>query len=263
MRPILLCILFIFGLSTAANAQQLKEITNSIGMKLVLIHAGSFTMGSPIEEVGRNEIEKQHEVTISKSFYLCAFEVTQEQYEKVMGNNPSHFKGHQLPVEMVTFDNAVSFCEKLSELQEEKAAGRVYRLPTEAEWEYACRATSTTMYFFGDTADELGDYAWFGKFPGETHPVGEKKSNRWGLYDIYGNVFEWCQDRDSASSSGLVTDPFGPSKNQRIARGGEWSSQECRSATRVFPPKNTESAGIGFRVVLNRLVKLQELTPTK
>ncbi len=155
MRPLLLCIVLVCGSAIPAGAQQLKEITNSIGMKLVLIHAGSFTMGSPKSEIGRQEDETPHEVTISNSYYLGAFEVTQGQYEKVIGENPSQFKDLKNPVENVNWDKAISYCKRLSEMPEEKAANRVYRLPTEAEWEYACRATSSTAYSFGDREGEL------------------------------------------------------------------------------------------------------------
>ncbi len=149
MRPVLLCILLVCGLTTPASAQQQKSITNSIGMKLVLIHAGSFTMGSPESEPGRQTNESLHKVTISKSYYLGAYEVTQGEYAKVMGKTPSFFKGNQLPVELVNWDDAVSFCKQLSELPDEKGAGRVYRLPAEAEWEYACRAGGKTAFSLG------------------------------------------------------------------------------------------------------------------
>ena len=186
MRSVLLCFLLV-GWSSPIFGQHQKMFTNSIGMKLVLIHAGSFTMGAPIEEVGRRDNESSHEVTISKSYYLGAYEVTLGQYEKVMGGNPSKFKGGQLPVETVSWDDAVSFCQKLSAIQDEKAAGREYRLPTEAEWEYACRATSTTSFCFGDSSESHEEYAWFGEGLGsETHPMGEKAANRWGLYDMHG-----------------------------------------------------------------------------
>ena len=175
MRIVLLCTLLLAGVSSPAFGQQLKEITNSIGMKLVLIHAGSFTMGSPEGEVGRTEDETAHEVTISKSYYLGIYEVTQGEYEKVMGNNPSKYKGAKNPVEMVSWDDAVSFCKKLSDKAEEKAASREYRLPTEAEWEYACRAGSKSAYCFGDKTISLQEYAWLSKKTEEiihptTHP---------------------------------------------------------------------------------------------
>ena len=161
MRAVLLCFLLLTGWSPTVFGQQPKAITNSIGMKLVLIHAGSFTMGSSLDEVGRLANETPHEVTFSRSYYLGVFEVTQEQYEKVIGERPSVFIGIQLLVNQISREDAVSFCKKLSDLPEEKAAGREYRLPTEAEWEYACRATSPTAYCFGDSAESLGEYAWF------------------------------------------------------------------------------------------------------
>ena len=236
-----------------------ESITNSIGMKLVLIHPGSFTMGSPKEKLAD---ETPHEVTISKSYHLGAYEVTQDQYEKVMGANPSQFKGAKNPVEMVSWDNAVSFCKKLSELPDEKAAGREYRLPTEAEWEYACRAGSTTSYGFGDTAESLGEYAWFKENAGnETHPVGEKKPNRWGLYDMHGDVWEWCQDVYEPYPSGAVTDPQGPnSGSYRVIRGGGWNlgAAVCRSAFRItFVPADRANY-LGFRVALIPTAKQPE-----
>ena len=135
-------------------------VTNSIGMKLRLIPAGEFMMGSPATEKDRDDDETQHRVTITKTFYLGVTEVTQEQYQKVMGKNPSHFKGPQNPVETVSWDDAVEFCRKLSAMPAEKTAGHVYRLPTEAEWEYACRAGTTTAYGFGDDRSGLGVYGW-------------------------------------------------------------------------------------------------------
>ncbi len=240
----------------------LESITNSIGMKLLLIHAGTFTMGSPIEEMGRNEGETPHLVTLSKGYYLGAFEVTQEQYGEVIGNNPSAFKGAQKAVEMVSWNDAVSFCKKLSELPEEKAAGREYRLPTESEWEYACRADSTTTYSFGETAESLGEYAWFGEGPeGKTHKVGLKKPNRWGLYDMHGNVGEWCNDRSSKYSTVDATDPQGPSEGEfRIFRGDSFFGDEndCRSAQRSAQTATSPGLDIGFRVALSLPAKQPE-----
>jgi formylglycine-generating enzyme required for sulfatase activity len=186
---ILLSSLVIFGmiqLGCQVRAQSPKEITNSIGVKLVLIPKGIFTMGSPESEKGHDESETQHEVTISKDYYLGVTEVTQGQYEKVMGTNPSYFQKREIrksdssmyPVEQVSWEDAVEFCKKLSDLPEEKNAGRVYRLPTEAEWEYACRAGSKSAYSFGESSKSLGDYAWFNRNSNsQTHPVGEKKAN--------------------------------------------------------------------------------------
>jgi len=165
-------------------------ITNSIGMKLTLIPAGEFMMGSPDSDSKARSIEKpQHRVRITKPFYLGVTEVTQGQYGKVMGKNPSryHELGPDAPVESVSWTDAQEFFRKLSESAEEKMAGRRYRLPTEAEWEYACRAGSAGKYFYGDNAKHLGDYAWYrSNFAGKTHQVGQKKPNGWGLYDMIG-----------------------------------------------------------------------------
>ncbi len=260
MRPVLLSILLVFGSAIPASAQQLKEITNSIGVKLVLIHRGSFTMGSPVSEEGRNEDETPHEVTISKSYYLGAFEVTLGQYEKVMGENSTFLlplKGDRglYPVTSIKWDDSVLFCRKLSELTNEKAVGRQYRLPTEAEWEYACRAHSTTAYCFGDSTESLEEYAWFGEGQaGRTHPVGEKKANRWGLYDMHGNICEWCQDWYGAYPSNEATDPYGPSEgSSRVVRGGNWlfGDGHCRSAHRYGGDPSTRISRSGFRVAMS------------
>ena len=263
MRPLVLSVFLLLGSPAVSIAQQAKAITNSIGMKLELIHAGSFAMGSSNDEVGRQKNETLHEVTIRKSFYLGVFEVTQGQYEKVMRKNPSRFRGSQLPVEYVSWDDAVSFCAKLSEIPEEKAAGRLYRLPTEAEWEYACRASSTTSYCFGDNAELLREYAWFGEgIGGKTHPVGVKKANRWGLHDMHGNVWEWCQDMFAAYPSDEAIDPRGPKEgSDRVNRGGAWvlDAAACRSAHRYA--NNSTSRGFefgGFRAAMSLPTALTE-----
>jgi formylglycine-generating enzyme required for sulfatase activity len=246
-----------------AKAQAPKEITNSIGMKLVLIPKGTFMMGSPASEQGRDDDETQHEVTISEDYYLGVFEVTQGQYEKVMGTNPSYFPKRVIgksdssmyPVEKVSWEDAVEFCKKLSDLPEEKKAGRVYRLPTEAEWEYACRAGSKSAYSFGADSTSLGDYAWFGENSGnQTHPVGEKKANAWGLYDMHGNVWEWCSDCWGKYPKGSVSDPSGPSEGSyRVNRGGCWGigAADCRSANRSWLDPSIRNYGYGFRVALS------------
>jgi formylglycine-generating enzyme required for sulfatase activity len=181
------------------------DLGKGVTMKLVLIRPGKFIMGSPDSEEGRKADEgPQHEVAISKSFYMGLTEVTQVQYEAVMGTNPSEFKGPTNPVENVTWDNAVEFCRKLSE-----KTGKAVRLPTEAEWEYACRAGSKTRYSFGDSDSALGNYVWYGaNSGGKLHPVGQKKPNAYGLYDMHGNVFEWCADWYDSYPSGASTDPY-------------------------------------------------------
>jgi len=246
----------------AVMAQSEKEITNRIGMKLVLIPKGTFQMGSPESEEGRYEDEVQHEVTLTKDFYLGVTEVTQAQYQKVMGENPSCFGGDNVqgdssnhPVEQVSWEDAVEFCNKLSALPEEKAAGRVYRLPTEAEWEYACRAGSKSAYSFGDERDSLDGNAWFYENGhGKTHPVGQKKPNAWGLYDIHGNVWELCSDWYGEYPKGAVSDPVGPREGwYRVRRGGSWglAAARCRSASRIREHASRLFGNCGFRVALS------------
>jgi formylglycine-generating enzyme required for sulfatase activity len=231
-------------------------MTNSIGMKLTLVPPGEFLMGSPNSEQDRSDGELQHRVRMTKPFYLGVYEVTQWEYERVMGASPSHFKesGNSAPVEMVSWDEAQEFCRKLSALPAEQAAGWVYRLPTEAEWEYACRAGSTSRFCFGDSDDGLDAYAWFGNnSDSKTHPVGLKKPNAWGLYDMHGNVWEWCADwYDSgyyvASPS---SDPQGPSSgSDRVSRGGGWLYRpgDCRSSYRDGFSPGIRSFDLGFRV---------------
>jgi len=187
------------------------------------IHAGTFKMES-------------NEVKMDQDFYLGKYPVTQQQWEAVMGNNPSNFKGGSLPVETVSWDDAQIFIHKLNQLSGKK----LYRLPTEAEWEYACRAGTTSEYYFGDDASQLGEYAWFGGNSGQTtHPVGQKKPNEWGLYDMAGNVWEWT---DSWYDS---------SRSYRVLRGGGWysHSEDCRSAFRSDGGPGGRNGSIGFRLV--------------
>jgi formylglycine-generating enzyme required for sulfatase activity len=159
------------------------------------------------------------------------------------------------PVEQVSWEDAVEFCKKLSDLPEEKAAGRVYRLPTEAEWEYACRAGSKTAYSFGESSESLGDYTYFqGNSNGQTHPVGEKKANAWGLHDMHGNVWEWCSDWYGEYPKGAVSDPVGPREGScRVLRGGSWygGAALCRSAYRYWLIPSYRLDDFGFRVALS------------
>jgi formylglycine-generating enzyme required for sulfatase activity len=251
-----------------SSAQPPKEITNSIGMKLVLIPKGTFMMGSPESEEGRKENETQHEVTISKDYYLGVYEVTQAQYEKVIGKNPSHFQGAivgnqnaDLPVEQVSWDDAVEFCKKLSELPEEKKAGRVYRLPTEAQWEYACRAGSKTAYSFDDEEGLLLEHGWFNRNSSDRiHTVGLLEPNAWGLYDMHGNVWEWCSDWYGDYPKGALSDPTGPKEGYfRVNRGGSWGNEAafCRSADRYRGLPSYRFDYLGFRVALSPSTKPQ------
>ena len=194
-------------------------------------------------------------MTLTRPFYMGVYEVTQHQYERVMRKNPSHFKGPQNPVENISWDDAVTFCLTLSALPEEKAAGRVYRLPTEAEWEYACRAGTTTAYSFGDNESELEQYAWFDRNSNNsTYPVGQKKANPWGLYDMHGNVREWCRDLYDVYPSGAITDPQGPSQgSSRMYRGGSldsWAAY-CRSAYRFTDGPSHWGYHLGVRLALS------------
>ena len=261
-KSLIVLSVLIGGGANLCEAQPPKEIVNSIGIKLVLIPKGTFMMGSPASEQGRDDDETQHEVTISEDYYLGVFEVTQAQYEKVIGTNPSYFQrakvadqNADLPVESVSWDDAVEFCKRLSDLPEEKKAGRVYRLPTEAEWEFACRAGSTTAYSFGASSKSLGDYAWFGENSGrQTHPVGEKKANAWGLYDMHGNVWELCSDWYGEYPKGAVSDPSGPNEgSDRVIRGGGWfnGAANFRSAFRISFVPSLRYDILGFRVALS------------
>ncbi|MFN6412227.1 MAG: formylglycine-generating enzyme family protein [Planctomycetota bacterium] len=250
------------SLAEYLQAQQPKEITNSIGMKLMLIPKGTFMMGSPESEECRDKDENQHEVTISKDYYLGVYEVTQAQYEKVMGRNPSYFQGAivgnenaDLPVDRVSWEDAVEFCKKLSDLPEEKKAGRVYRLPTEAEWEYACRAGSKTAYSFDDQEGLLPEYGWFERnSSNRTHTVGLLEPNAWGLYDLHGNVWEWCSDRHGEYPKGAVSDPTGPCEgSNRVIRSGGWYGEAalCRSALRRGHVPSIRLNSHGFRLALS------------
>jgi formylglycine-generating enzyme required for sulfatase activity len=234
------------------------EIENSIGIKLAFIPAGEFQMGSPDSDSGVLDSEKpQHTVRITKPLYMGVTEVTQEQYERMMGSNPSRFKGAQLPVENVSWEEAVEFSRKLSELPAERSAGRVYRFPTEAEWEYACRAGSKTRYYFGDDSSMLAEHAWFdSNSDSKTHPVGTKKPNAWGLYDMYGNVGEWCSDWYDGGyyANSPVDDPLGPTAGSyRVNRGGGWLSRAgfCRSAYRYRFSPGSRSGILGFRLAFS------------
>ncbi len=247
----------------SSRSQADNGITNSLGMKLVPIAKGEFQMGSGVQEEGYRFKEPRHEVTLTRDYYLGAFEVTQAQYSKLMGNNPSYFQGDLVenvdssnhPVDRVSWEDAVEFCKRLSALPEERAAGRVYRLPTEAEWEYACRSDSNAPFGFGglELAD---DYGWFtSNSKGKSHPVGKKDRNAWGLHDMHGNVKEWCSDWADDYPEGAVSDPTGPKEGySRMIRGGSWLTPAVlgKSGDRAFHfPPETRSDYVGFRVALS------------
>jgi formylglycine-generating enzyme required for sulfatase activity len=228
------------------------HVVENIGIELAQIPAGSFTMGSPTSETARNDHETQHRVTISQPFWLGKYEVTQGQWESVMGSDPSKFRaaGKDAPVEMVSREDALAFCAKLNAgAASNRPKGYSYCLPTEAQWEYACRAGTTGTY-----AGDLDDMAWYERNSGKrTHPVGQKQANAWGLYDIHGNVWEWCWDWSGDYPTGSVSDPVGANSGRgRVFRGGSWggSAGDCRSAFRGWLDPGFRSGILGFRLCL-------------
>ncbi len=263
----------------AAGEPPSRALTNSIGMKLTFIPAGTFRMGSPADEPERADDEGQHEVEVSRPFYLGTHEVTQRQFMRLMGSvvkrgaifNEGRGGGPEHPMENVTWHHAVEFCAALSALADEKAAGRRYRLPTEAEWEYACRAGTSSPFHFGKAlssrqANFNGGFPLGGKELGpylrKTAPVGSHKPNAWGLFDMHGNVAEWCADFYDKDSyrSGPRKDPRGPEKGvvstdygdfYRVVRGGCWldEARACRSACRARAMPHEPYRLVGFRVV--------------
>ena len=231
-----------------APASSLATRRNSIGMELVRIPAGEFMMGSDSD---RPDEKPLHQVVISKPFYLGKYEVTQAQWQEIMGANPSHFKGDpNRPVERVSWTMVQEFISKLNA----REGHSLYRLPTEAEWEYAARAGSTTKYYFGDDDALLGQYAWYNKNDkGATHPVGQLKPNAWGLYDMMGNVWEWVQDWRGPYIAGQQVDPQGPpTGNARGYRGGGWGYPHirCRVAFRSYDSPNYVYGTHGFRLAM-------------
>jgi formylglycine-generating enzyme len=247
-----------------------KTLNNSVGMAFILIPAGTFQMGSPDSESGhRTNEEPVHEVVIGKSFYIGMHPVTQAAYVAVAGRNPSRFsaenhKGLDHPVEMVSWEDATAFCRLLTERIEERTAGRSYRLPTEAEWEYACRAGTTTPFGHGstfamgqgnfDTSFPYGDGSP-GTYAGKTTPVTRFPAGAWGLFDAHGNVWEWCADwyAEGYYRTSPLRDPVGPSSGKvKVLRGGSWRNQAtaCRAAYRNALAPHQKDSATGFRVVM-------------
>lgn len=247
------------------KAQPGKAITIDLGsgvmMDLVWVPNGEFMMGSPAGETDRFESETQHKVTLTEGFWMGKYEVTQGQYKQIMGSNPSKFteSGKDAPVETVSWDNAKEFCGKVTSLMrrtnnKQLATGGECRLPTEAEWEYACRAGTRTRYYTGDSESDLGRAGWYVSNSGsKTHEVGQKTPNAWGLYDMHGNVYEWCEDWYGEYSGGSISDPKGASSgSSRVLRGGSWFNLagSCRSAPRSDRDPERRYNFSGFRVVL-------------
>ncbi len=258
---------FCMGGSTSGPASgnsQPPQTDPALGIQWVKVEGGKFTMGSPEGEEGRSNDELQHEVELS-GFWMSATEVTNAQYnaflkamedkggeawDRVKGSGANHpdqkseFKGARQPVVRVSWDDAKAFCDWV---------GHGVTLPTEAQWEYACRAGSAGRFCFGDDEAQLGDYAWYGaNANGVTHAVGGKKPNALGLYDMHGNVWEWCSDWYDAYTAGPVKDPAGPAAGAlRVCRGGSWVyvPRYCRSASRVWYDPRDRSLISGFRLV--------------
>jgi formylglycine-generating enzyme required for sulfatase activity len=246
------------SLALATAAPPAHRAIQDLQLELIWVEPGSFTMGSPAEEPQRNKAEgPQHRVTLTQGFWLGKTEITQAQYEAVTGANPSTFKhvGPQAPAERVSWIDAMAFCRRLTE--RERSAGRLpegyaFTLPTEAQWEYAFRAGTTGAY-----PDEPDAMAWnSGNSGGTTHPVGQKRPNRWGFHDMSGNVLEWCLDWYADYPREPATDPTGPRRGHyRVARGGSWrtGAESGRSAARGGGSAGRLDYTLGFRVALCRV----------
>jgi formylglycine-generating enzyme required for sulfatase activity len=230
------------------------DLGGNVKWEGMLIPAGSFLMGSPPGEAKTEKeaaIENQHKVTLTQPFYMGKLEITQAQYQKVTGENPSTAKGDDLPVHNVSWQDAQTFCEKLG-----KQVGRDVQLPTEAQWEYACRAGTTTPYYNGGAIADLDKAAWFGaNSGGKIHPVGQKAANAWGLYDMLGNAREFVRDCYDETPKPDAVDPTGPNPGDpknHVVRGGAYTANaalalNCRCATR----RPTEKLGAnGFRIIV-------------
>jgi len=254
---ILLVAVMILGCSSCTEKYEVSEdgsgnmwieLSEDCGIALVQIPSGKFKMGT-YEGFGDEDELPVREIELTEDYYIGKFEITQKQWETVMGSNPSSFSGENLPVETVSWEECMEFCKKLS-----KATGLNVSLPTEAQWENACRSGSETKWFFGD------DIIGYGKYANEntedtTINVGSYEPNPYGLYDMYGNVMEWCLDYYSPEyMKEDVTDPKGPESGEaRVSRGGGWgaSPDECRSAYRNACGENEKTDGIGLRIVVN------------
>ncbi len=247
---------------SGGNAVRTVHLGDTAKLKLVKIPGGQFIAGNALSpgknvrksngnQVSYGDEHPQNEVQFLESFYMSETCVTQKQYHLVMGHNPAKFGGDERPVERVSWHDAVQFCKQLS-----RELGETFQLPAEAQWEYACRAGSTTAYCFGDSQKQLGRYVWYGENSGSrTHPVGQKKPNAWGLYDMHGNVWEWCADcYDSGCyEDNMSTDQKGPTTGSyRVLRGGSWGSDadDVRSANRYDSDPTNAGNHYGFRVVL-------------
>ena len=269
-------LLFIYLFSIICFKTYADNLTfNEIDLEMIQCPKGRFMMGSPNDELGRNNDEEAHIVTLTKPFYIGKYEITQSQYEKIIGKNPSKFEGNNKPVDSITYDEAIEFCYRLNaKYLHSLPKGYRFDLPTEAQWEYACRAGNGSALNSGKeimTVDgncpNLDETAWYGMNSGyTTHEVGKKKPNAWGIYDMHGNVSEWC--RDWFDPYLYNTDPFDDVSSRkrllsqaiqrkeinlsRVYRGGCWSdiARNCRSARRFSNSPSYMYNFLGFRVAL-------------
>ncbi len=243
-----------------------SETKAESGIEMVQVPGGWFTMGD------ENEVDaKPHQVRVS-SFYIDKYPVTQEEYQRVMGKNPSRWKASENPVEQVRWSDAVRYCNARSRLEKLQPCydlqawkcdfdANGYRLPTEAEWEYACRAVTKTMYFFGNEPSKLKDYAWFDENSGaKPRPVGQKQPNPWGLYDMYGNIWEWCNDfyKVDYYQESPEENPKGPKTGEtKVVRGGAWkfSAESCRSGYRYNEAPGYADVCFGYDIYGFRCVR--------
>ncbi len=221
------------------------ELGQGLSLELAWISIGAFMMGTAEDEAERFADETLHRVQLRRGFWIGRYPVTQAQYRAVTGANPSAFPGADHPVDQVSWEDAVAFCDRVPGL----------RLPTEAEWEYGCRAGTTTRFHSGDREEDLAAAGWYrGNSNETTQPVGQKNANSWGLYDMHGNVWEWCADWYGAYPPGEALDPPGPvSGTERVLRGGSWLSlpEESRSGSRVGCEPGDRDDDHGFRVCLD------------
>jgi formylglycine-generating enzyme required for sulfatase activity len=277
MRKNILRVVLALGIAVLQQACKPKELEQQTGatsdkpavaskVEMVLLKSGAFMMGD------EDEVDAQpHQVSVS-AFYMDKYLVTQKEYQRVMGKNPARWQGSANPIEQVRWSDAVRYCNKRSELAGLEPCYDLekwqcdfskngFRLPTEAEWEYACRAGTKTAYFFGNDAGQLGKYAWFeDNSGGKPHPVGQKQANPWGIYDICGNVWEWCNDYyqvDYYQQSPSV-DPRGPEQGEsKVVRGGAWkfSAESCRSAYRYNENPGYTDVCFGYDIYGFRCVR--------
>ena len=268
---------FVWPQSSPLSCQAREREGRPRARELVWLEPGEFLMGSPENEAGRRDNERQHRVRITRRFGIGKCPVTQSQYEEVMGTNPSHFQqvGPDAPVEKVSWEDAMEFCRRLTERDRDSGRlpeGYVYTLPTEAQWEYACRAGTTTPFHFGDSlsssqANFDGNYPYGAeKGPNleRTTPVGTYAPNAWGLYDMHGNVWEWCYDWYAEYPAVESTDPCGPDGGSyRVVRGGAWHdvARDCRSACRLRCDPGGRYQYLGFRVAAVQSAERQASEP--